>query len=126
MAVGFQAWEQDVEEPKADEKQGSEGLRETRAPQLTAYTGPAAVQEDTDADKREDGKECDREGQIAGIHHKVFALDGPVDCSHRPGHSDAQEDIHCIAACHIADTSVCVLVLLCSHLAGKSVCKREI
>lgn len=92
-----------------------------RAAQFSADLRPAAVHEDGDADEGKDGEECDREGQRPGVHAKLPPLRLVEDGSDRPGHSDAQKHVYCIAACHVADGGVRVLILDRSHFTGKCV-----
>lgn len=66
VAVGLQCGKEYVEEPQAHKEPSRGKLAATRATELPTQVGPPAVQEHTDADKRKDGEESDREGQRAG------------------------------------------------------------
>lgn len=48
-----------------------------------------------------------------------------VTCGNRPGQADAQEHVHRIAAGHVADAGVSVLVLDGGHFAGERVCTTQ-
>lgn len=46
---------------------------------------------------------------------------GPVAGGDGPGHTDAEEDVNCVAARHVADGSVGILVLDGGYLAGEGI-----
>lgn len=125
VAVSLQRGEQDVEEPEADEKHGGQPFGSPRTPQLTADVGPAAVHEHRHADEGENGEEGDWEGQATRLHLEITALWVVVDGGNGPGHSDAQEDVHSIAAGHVSDGCVSVLILYRCHFTGKGVWEED-
>lgn len=125
VAVSLQRGEQDVEEPEADEKHGGQHFSSPRTPQLTTDVGPAAVHEHRHTDKGENGEEGDGEGQATRLHPELVALWVVVDGGDGPGHSDAQEDVHGVAARHVSNGRVCVLILCRCHFTGKSVWEED-
>ena len=62
VAVGFQAGEEDVEEPEREEEEAGDQARGTRPPELAPNGGPPAEQQHTHCEESEDGEECDGEG----------------------------------------------------------------
>ena len=125
MTVGFQAGEEDVEEPEAEEKGRRGESVSPRPPQLSPDVGPAPVQQHGDGQEGEDGEECDGEGERAGRHHEALPLHVPVDGGHRPGHADPQEDVYGVASRHISDGGVGVGVLDRGDFTGKHVWEAE-
>lgn len=126
MAVGLQRRQQDVDEPEGDEEEEGDELGCPWAPQLSArHAGPAAVEQHQHAHQRHDGEEGDGEGQGARVHLEGLALAVPVHGGDGPRHADAQEHVHRVAARHVADGGVGVLVLDGGHLAGERVCGRR-
>lgn len=121
VAVCLQRGEQNVEEPKADEKHGGQHFSSPRTPQLAVDVGSAAVHEHCHTDEGEDCEEGDGERQAARLHPELTALGVVVDGGDGPRHSDAQEHIHRVAACHVSDGRVGVLVLDRSHFTSKGV-----
>ena len=128
VAVGLQAGEEDVEEPQAQEQQGGEDAGDPRAAELSADGGPASEQQHGHADESEDGEECDGEGQRARVHLELLSFNSPVDGGHRPRHADPQEHVHGVAAGHVTNGRIGMLVLHGGDFTGKSVwdeTKRE-
>lgn len=122
VAVGLQRSQQDVEEPQGEEEQSGEQLGGPRPPELSSRDrGPAAVQQREHGAECQHGEERDREGQRAGRHMELLAFAVPVDSGDGPCHADAQENVYSVAARHIADGGVGVLVLDGRHFAGKGV-----
>lgn len=121
MAVGLQTGEENVEEPQTQEQQGSHEPWHPGAAKLPADGGPASEEEHSHADESKDGEECDREGQRAWVHLELLPFDFPVDGGHRPSHADPQEHVNSVAAGHIANRRVGMLVLHGGHFAGKGV-----
>lgn len=126
MAVGLQGGQQDVDEPDGEEEEEGEKLGCPWAPELSArYARTPAVEQHQHAHHRHDGEEGDREGQGARLHFEHFALALPVNRSDGPRHPDTQEHVHRVAACHVPDGGVSVLVLDGSHFARKCVCNKR-
>lgn len=86
VTVGLQWWEEDVEEPQADEQHGSQDLRSPGPTQLSTNLWPPSVHQCGNADKGKDGEERDREGQSAWIHSELFPLTVVIDGSNGPCH----------------------------------------
>lgn len=125
MAVGLQRSQQDVEEPEREEHKEGEELGCPWAPELSAWdAGTPAVEQHKHTHQRHDGEDSDRKGQGARVHLEHFAFGLPVNGCDGPRHTYAQKHIHCIAAGHIADGGVSVLVLDGSHFTRKSICQR--
>lgn len=125
MAVRLQRSQQDVDEPEGDEHEEGEELGCPWAPQLSArHAGAPAVEQHEHAHQRHDGEEGDGEGQGARVYLERFAFAVPVNGGDGPRHADAQEDVHRVAARHVADGGVGVLVLDGGHFAGERVCRR--
>ena len=95
----------------AEEQTGGENLWDPGATELPSDLRPPAVEENTETDKGEDGEECDGEGQRSWVDLELLALGVVVDGSDGPGHADPQEDVDCVASCHIANGGVGILVL---------------
>lgn len=92
VTVGLQWWEEDVEEPQADEQHGGQDFWCPGPAQLSADLWPPSVHQRGNTYKGKDGKECDGEGQCAWIHLEVTALGIVVDGSDGPSHlSDISE-----------------------------------
>jgi len=125
VAVGFQWGEDDVHQPQAEEQAGREDLRDSRTSELPANHGPAAIEQDSDADEGEDGEECDREGECSRIHPELSALCVVVNGSDGPGYTNPQEDIDGVTSCHVADGGVCILVLDSCHFTGEGIWTRQ-
>ena len=122
MAVGLQRSQQDVQEPDRDKEEAGDELGGPWSPQLPpGHAGPPAVHEHHHAHQRHDGEQGDGEGQRARIHVESLALCPPVDGGDGPRHADAQEDVDGVAAGHVADGGVGVLVLDGGDLAGEGV-----
>lgn len=121
MAVGFQAREEDVEEPEAKEEERGEQLGGPWASQFAANRRPPTEHQHPHVDEGEDGEERDGEGQGARFHPEDLSFGFPVYRCHGPGQADAQEHVDRVASCHVPDGSVCVLVLGGGHFAGKGV-----
>lgn len=121
MAVRFQAGEEDVEEPQAEEEQGGQQSGHPGTTQLSTNGRPASEQKNSHGDEREDGEKRDWEGQRAGVNLKRLPLDFPVDCSHRPSQANAQEDVDGVATGNITNRGVGVLVLYGRHFASKRI-----
>lgn len=122
VAVGLQRSQQDVDEPQGEEEQSGEQLGGPRPPELSSRDrGPTAVQQREHTAQCQHGEECDGESQRARWHVELPTFAVPIDRGDGPRHADAQEDIHSIAARHIADGGIGVLVLDGSHFAGKGV-----
>lgn len=121
VAVGFQAGEEDVEEPQAQEQQAGDQARPPRAAELAADGRPAPEHQHAHADESENGEERDGEGQRARVHLELLPQGPPVDGGHRPRHADAQEHVDGVAAGDVADGRVGVLVLHGGYFAGKRV-----
>lgn len=127
MAVRLQGGQQDVDEPEGDEQEDGEELGCPWAPEFSAWNaGTSAVEQHQHTHQRHDGEEGDGEGQGTWVHLERPAFGLPVNSRDGPSHSDAQEHIHCVAACHVPNGGVCVLILNGSHLTCKCVCKRKI
>lgn len=125
VAVSLQRSQQDVEEPEGEEHQEGEELGCPWAPELSTWdAGTAAVEQHKHTQQRHDGEEGDRKGQGAWVHLEHFAFGVPVNGCDGPRHTDAQKHIHCIAAGHVANGGVSVLVLDSSHFTCKSICQR--
>lgn len=125
MAVGLQRSQQDVDEPQDEEEQSGEQLGGPRAPELSSRDwGPTAIQQCDHSAQCQHGEERDGEGQWAGWHMELLAFALPIDSGEGPRHADTQEDVYGIAARHIADGSVGVLVLDGRHFTGKGVWKN--
>ena len=128
MAVRLQRRQQDVDEPEAEEHKEGDELGCPWAPELPArHAGTPAVEQHQHAHQRHDGEDGDGEGQRARVHLEHLALGVPVNGRDGPRHADAQEDVHRVAARHVADGGVGVLVLDGGHFTRKRVCggKRE-
>lgn len=121
MAVGLQRGEQNVQQPQADKQHGGQYLGSPRTSQLAADRRSPPVHQHPHADEGEDGEESDGEGQAPRVYLEVVALGVVVDGSHGPGHADAQEHVDRVAARHIADGCISILVLDGCHLTGKGV-----
>lgn len=67
---------------------------------------------------------CNLCNLLSGVNVEHAAMKRMVTGGNRPGQADAQEHVHRIAAGHIADTGVRVLVLDGCHFAGERVCAR--
>lgn len=59
------------------------------------------------------------------MHIEGFALAAPVHSGDGPCHTDAQEHIHRVAARHVPNGSVSILVLNGSYFTSKGVYGRE-
>ena len=126
VAVCLQGRQQDVDEPEGEEHEEGEELGCPWAPELSArHTGTSAVEQHHHTHQRHDGEEGDREGQGAWVYVKCLAFGVPVNCCNGPRHPDAEEYIYCVAACHISDRGIGVLILDGSHLTCKRVCNRK-
>lgn len=124
VAVGLQGGQQDVDEPEGEEHQEGEQLGCPWAPELAArHAGTPAVEQHEHAHQSHDGEEGDRKGQGTWIHLEHPALSVPVNGRDGPRHADTQEHIHGVAARHVADGGVGVLVLDRGHFTGKCICK---
>lgn len=125
MAVGLKGGEDDVHEPKTEKQARGEDLGNPGPTELSAYWRSAAIDEDKDANKGEDGEECDGECQRARVHFELFSLAGVVDSRDGPSHADSKKNVDGIASRHVADRGVCILVLDGCHLTGKGVWWRD-
>lgn len=126
MAVSLQGGQQDVDEPEGEEHEEGEELGCPWAPELSAgHGGTPAVEQHQHAHQRHDGEEGDGKGQGARVHLERHAFGVPVNGRDGPRHTDAEEHIHRVAARHVADGGVGVLVLDCSHFTRKGICKRK-
>ena len=126
MAVSLQGGQQDVDEPEGEEHEEGEELGCPWAPELSArHAGTPAVEQHHHAHQRHDGEDGDREGQGAWVHLERLAFGLPVNRSEGPCHPDAKEHVHRVAARHIADGGISVLVLDRSHFTRKCVWKRK-
>lgn len=126
VAVRLQGGQQDVDEPDGEEEEEGDELGCPWAPELSArYAGTPAVEQHQHTHHGHDGEEGDGEGQGARVHleHLAFAL--PVNGRDGPRHPDAQEHVHRVAAGHVTDGGVSVLVLDGRHFTGKCVCDRK-
>lgn len=85
VAIGLQGWEDNIEQPKADEDGTGNELATASASQFTSYVWPSSVQEHADGDEGKDGEQRDGESQGARIHPELLALGCPVDGGNRPG-----------------------------------------
>lgn len=86
VTVGLQWWEEDVEEPQADEQHGGQDFWCPGPAQLSADLWPPSVHQRGNTYKGKDGKERDGEGQCAWIHPEVTALGIVVDGGDGPSH----------------------------------------
>ncbi len=126
VAVRLQGGQQDVDEPEGEEHEEGEELGCPWAPELSAWhAGTSAVEQHQHTHQRHDGEEGDGKGQGARVHLEGLAFGLPVHGRDGPRHADAQEHIHCVAARHIADGGVGVLVLDGSHFTRKCIFKRK-
>lgn len=125
VAVSLEWGEQDVDQPQADKEHGCEHFGSPRASQLSTDVGSAPVHERSHADEGEDGEECDWEGQAAWLHTKFTPFRLVVDGGDGPCHTDAQEHIHRIAARHVPDRRIGILVLDRSHFTGEGVWRKK-
>lgn len=126
VAVCFQRGQQDVDQPEAKEKQGCQYLASPWTAELSSsHWGAPAIQQYADSHHSHRSEERDGEGQRARLHEERFALGTPVYSSNGPRHTDAQENIDSVAARHIANGGVSILVLDGSNLTGKSVCAKR-
>lgn len=125
VAVCLQRGHQDVDEPEGEEQKEGEELGCPWAPQLSSWhAGTPAVEQHDHTHHRHDGKQGYGKGQGARVHLKHLAFGVPVNCRDGPRHANAQEHVHCVAACHVANGGVSVLVLDGSHFTGKCVYKQ--
>lgn len=125
VAVRLQGRQQDVDEPDGEEHEEGEELGCPWAPKLSAWhAGTPAVEQHEHTHQRHDGEEGDGKGQGAWVHLEHFAFGVPVNGCDGPRHTDAQKHIHCVAAGHVSDGGVSVLVLDGSHFTRKSICQR--
>lgn len=120
-AIGLHGGEDDVHQPETEKQRCGQDFGSPRATKFPPDLGPAAVHEDGDTDEGKDGEKGDGERQRAGLHAEVLALCLVVYGSDGPGHSDAQKDVHSIAARHIADGGVSVLILGGCHFTSECV-----
>ena len=126
MAVCLQGGEQDIDEPEGEEQEEGEELGCPWASELSSrHAGTSAVEQHHHTHQRHDGEEGDREGQGAWVHVEPFAFGVPVNCSNGPRHPNAQKHVHRVAARHIPDGGVSVLVLDGSHLTRKCVYNKS-
>lgn len=126
VAVRLQGGQQDVDEPEGEEHKEGEELGCPWATKLsTGHAGTPAVQQHQHTHQSHDGEEGDGKGQGARVHLEHLAFGVPVNRRNGPRHSDAQEHIHCIAASHIADGGVSILVLDGSHFTRKCICEKK-
>lgn len=127
MAVGLQRSQQDVDEPEREEQEEGEELGCPWAPELSARNARTpAVEQHQHAQQRHYGEEGDGEGQRARVHLECHSLCVPVNRSDGPRHPDAQEHVHGVAARHVPNGGVGVLVLDGSHFTRKSVCNKTV
>uniref|UniRef100_A0A1I8ITU7 Cyclic nucleotide-binding domain-containing protein n=1 Tax=Macrostomum lignano TaxID=282301 RepID=A0A1I8ITU7_9PLAT len=106
--------------PEAEEGHGGGYLGWPGAAQLPADGLEAAQQHDDDGQEGLGAEQSDGEAEGAGMHREL-AIDGPViDGRDGPGHTDAKEDVHRVAARHVAHRAVGVGVADGCHLRGKS------
>lgn len=125
LAVRFQRCQQDVDEPQGDEQEEGDELGCPWSPQLSGrHAGTPAVEQHEHAHQGHDGEEGDREGQGARVHLEWFAFAVPVNGGDGPRHANAQEHVHRVAARHVADGGVGVLVLDGGDFAGECVCRQ--
>lgn len=123
VAVRLQGGQQDVDEPEGEEEEESEELGCPWASELSGrHAGTPAVEQHHHTQQRHDGEEGDGEGQGAWVHLERLAFGLPVNCCDGPRHPDAQEHVHRIAARHVADGGVGVLVLDGSDFTCKCIC----
>lgn len=123
MAVRLEGGQQDVDEPEGEEHEQGEELGCPWAPELSAcHAGTPAVEQHQHAHHRHDGEEGDGKGQGAGVHLEHFAFGVPVNGRDGPRHPDAQEHVHRVAARHVADGGVGVLVLDGGNFTRKCIC----
>lgn len=126
VAVCLQGGQQDVDEPEGEEQEDCEELGCPWAPELAARdAGAPAVEQHQHTHHRHDGEEGDGEGQRARVHLECLTFGFPVNGGDGPRHPDAQENVHRVAARHVPDGSVGVLVLDGGHFTRKRVCGRE-
>lgn len=92
VTVGLQRWEEDVEEPQADEQHGGQDLWCPGPAQLSADLWSPPVHQRADTYKGKDGKECDGEGQFAWVHPEVAALGVMVDGGDGPRHLSGNQE----------------------------------
>lgn len=124
-AIGLHGGQNDVHQPGTKKQSGGEDFRSLRSAQFPSDLRPSAVHEDGDTDEGKDGEKGDGESKRAGFHTEILALRLVKDSSDRPSHSNAQEDVHGIAARHIADGSIRILILGGCHLTCKSVWNKK-
>ena len=123
VAVRLQRGQQDVDEPHGDEEEEGEELDCPWAPELCPrHAGTPAVEKHHHAKHRHGGEEGDGEGQGAWVHLEHLAFGPPVDRRDGPCHTDAQEHVHRIAAGHVTDRGVGILVLDGGHFTCKCIC----
>ncbi|KAF3841334.1 hypothetical protein F7725_007196 [Dissostichus mawsoni] len=127
MAVSLQGGQQDVDEPEGEEEEEGEELGCPWAPELSArHAGTPAVDQHHHTHQRHDGEHGDGEGQRAGVHLEHLAFGLPVNSGDGPRHPDTQEHVDGVAARHVADGGVSVLVLDGSRFTRKCICNRNI
>lgn len=123
--VGFEAGHENVEEPESYEEYDGGRLVLHGAAEFSADNTAAPEHEHRAADEGAGTEEGDREGEVSRLHAKRAVSVGVVEGSHRPREADAQEDVDGVAAGHVADRGIGVLVVLGSHFTGKGICKKK-
>jgi len=119
--VGLHGRYEDVEHPEEDENGRRNGLEDLGAAQLSAYCGVSSDQENDDCETSLDTEDSDRESETAGGNHEGLSLSFPVDGSHGPGDTDAEEDIDSVGASNIANRGVSCLVFNGGSFGSKSI-----
>jgi len=122
VAVALQRRHHDVEQPQEEQERRGYILDLGRTTQLATDRRDTAHQNRDDGDERACAEDGDGEAECAGLDHERVALGRVVDGRDRPRDADAKEHVHCVAAGHVTDRRVSVLVVYCRHLARKRVC----
>ena len=122
MTVGLERRYNDVQDPQADEEDRGRKAVLQRAAELALYRRmPPADHQSRDRRECEDAKDGDREGESASLDTELRPVDRVLHRCYRPRNADAEENVDGVAARHVADRRVGVLVADGRDLARKRI-----
>jgi len=119
--ISFHGGDHDIEDPEEDEESWWNCLEEFGAAELSTNSRMSPGQEDQDGAGGLDTEHRHGESQASNGNNKLFSLSLPVDGSHGPCDTNAQEDIDSVRASNISNGVICSVVLNSGGLGGESI-----
>ena len=111
VTVTLERRHNDVHDPEADEEERGGKTVLQRAAEFALYSGmPPADHQSRDRRKREDAKDGDRECERPRLDAELRPVDRVLHRRYRPRDADSEENVHGVAARHVSDRRVGVLV----------------